>query len=147
PEYILGRDSTRIDLDGKLPMDRIGKSERIAEPIHEPIQLVRRQERRCATAKMQLLDTPFGGSQPRLQINFTRQIVEILFRLAPVARNDPGAGAVKAGAGAKRDVHVQRQGTRKRILVAGGQTTLVARYIKGFGKLRGRGIGRIAWAV
>ena len=71
------------------------------------------EERRRATAKVQLLDLLMGVEVAGDLLDFLLQALQIGLCAAPVLGHDFVAGAVIANVGAERHVHIQRQRTQR----------------------------------
>ena len=118
----------------------------LAELLDEPLDLERGQERGRAAAEVQLLDDAIPVVELALHLHFAVQSVEIGLGLFVVAGDDLGAAAIEAGARAERDVHVERQLPRDRVLVAGERHGPVLVDAETVGELDRRGVRRIARA-
>ena len=94
---------------------------------------------------MQLLDLAVGIKQCALQGDFPAQMIEVVIGAVVVLGNHLGAGTVKTHRVAERDVEVQRQWPRNRVLVTVlcPQAVIVFRYtLVKLGRSRIGGIAR-----
>ena len=71
----------------------------------------------CAAAKMQLIDPSIAIEHRRGHFDLTQQVAQVFVRSPFVARDDARASAIEARTQTKRDVHIDRQRPRNRILV------------------------------
>ena len=117
-----------------------------AELLDQPVDLERGEEGGRAAAEVQLLDLAVLVVELALQLDLAVQPVEVSLGLLVVAGDDLGAAAVEARARAERDVHVQRQRPRDRVLVAGERRGLVLVQAELVGELHGRRVRGVARA-
>ena len=109
----------RIDLDAELAIRRIGQREALVQAFEQTLHLRGIEEVRCAAAEMQLVDRAIGVEHRRGHLDFAQQMFEIAVRAATIARDDARAAAVEARTQAERDMHVDRERARNRVLVRG----------------------------
>jgi len=138
-------DRARVDFNRKIALGRGAEMELAAQGFHQLADQLGSEEVRRTTAKVQLDDIAVAVKQRRNQGDLTLQPMQVGGTTTVVMGDDAVAAAVKTGADAKRHMHIQRQPTRDRVLVAGARHFTELRLAKTGGKLRRgrvRGIAR-----
>jgi len=147
PGHRAGAAQARIDLDRELALRLRAEGEARAQRVHQRRHLVEVEVVRRAAAHVQLQHLAVAVEQRRLQRDLALQPHQVGADLGAAAGDDPVAAAVEARAGAERQVHVQRQRARDRLLVAGrGTGAVVGLAERGVEVRRGR-VGRVARPV
>jgi hypothetical protein len=143
PGDVVGRDETRIQLDGKIAIGARAEGEVVRERIEQFTQLRGGEEIRRPAAQMQLHHFAIAVECRRERGDLAQEPAQVCFAPGDVARDDARAAAIEARAHAIRHVHVQRQRARDRVAVAGPDLPVQGFDIEAAVEMRSRGIGRV----
>ena len=107
-----------IDLDREVAV-RLGTQVEVpAQRVDELCELSCLEEIRRAASEVELDDLPVAIEEPCSRFDLAREPIYVDLRLPTIARNHAIARAVETGTRAKRNVHIQGQGTRNQLSVA-----------------------------
>ena len=137
---------SRVDLDRELPPAVLAQVEVPVELLEQVLELPGIQEGGRAATEMQLVDDTLAIEQFGLQLDLPVEAREIILGLLAAARDDLGAAAVEARAGAERHMHVERQRRRRRRAIGGGRRGAILGLAETVVELDGRRVGRVARA-
>jgi len=100
-----------VDFDAEVAVIIVLQVEVLAQMTHQPPQLIMAEKRRCAAAKVQLLDDLVLAQVAGDQLDFLLETFQIGLCTCPVVGHHLVAAAVVTGVGTEWQVNVQRQRT------------------------------------